>query len=283
MLPPADRFKATISGQGENVFAENTLTARILRRLVALHARQRIFFLWPFAGLALLLFVAIILDAPVTEALISWPPYERAFFEFLTDFGKSDWILIPAFFGMIIGLAAARFMPLAYSWKWAARALGGVSAFVFVGVGLPGLVSAILKRAIGRARPFHLEEHGVLHFEPFSVVDWTMQSFPSGHSTTALAFTVVLITLLNGRLRKTLIIIGMAIGLSRIVGEHHFLTDVLAGMAWGTIGAILVRDWFVTRNFGMRVESGRVRYRLFAGFKPILQRIRRRQMPALFR
>src|SRR5690606_16190113 len=117
--------------------------------------------------------------------------HERAFFEFLTDFGKSDWILVPSLIGLILGLAATRF-PLTYSWCWAARALTGVSAFVFVGVGLPGLVSAILKRVIGRARPFYLEEYGTLHFEPFSFVDWTMQSFPSGHSTTALAFTVVL-------------------------------------------------------------------------------------------
>lgn len=283
MLPGADRFEATKARQGENVFAENTLSARILRRLAALHERHRIYFWWPLAGLALLLFIALTLDAPVTIALIGWPAHERAFFEFLTDFGKSDWILIPAFIGMIVGLGAARFLPLTYSWGWAARSLGGISAFVFVGVGLPGLVSAILKRVIGRARPFHAEDHGILHFEPFSFADWTMQSFPSGHSTTALAFTVVMITLLNGRFRKTLIVIGAAIGLSRIVGEHHFLTDVLAGMAWGTIGALMVRDWFATRNFGMRLENGRVRFRLFAGFAPLWRRLRRGQVPKALR
>lgn len=265
------------------MFADDTFTARALTRMAALHERNRLYFWAPLAVFAVLLFLALTLDAPVTKALISWPPLERAFFEFLTEFGKSDWILVPTLLGVVIGFGLPRIRSLTYSWHWAMRALGWVSAFIFVGVGLPGLVSAILKRVIGRARPFYLEELGVLHFEPFSVIDWTMQSFPSGHSTTALAFTVVLITLLNGRLRITLVTVGLAIGLSRIVGEHHFLTDVLTGMAWGTIGALMVRDWFATRNLGMRVEQGRVRYRMFAGFKPLWRNLRRGQLPKFFR
>lgn len=264
------------------MFADETYSGRTLKRLAELHGRRRVYFWWPVSALLGLIFLALTLDAPVTEALIAWPDHERAFFEFLTDFGKSDWILAPALAGLIIGLATAR-LPLAYSWRWAARALGGISAFIFVGVGLPGLVSAILKRVIGRARPLHLEEYGTLHFEPFSLVDWTMQSFPSGHSTTALAFTVVLITLLNGRLRRTLIAVGVGIGLSRIVGEHHFLTDVLAGMFWGTVGGLLVRDWFASRGLGMRIENRRVRFRLFSGFGPLWRALRRGHVPKLLR
>ncbi len=264
------------------MFAEDTITARFLRHLAILHERRRVLFWWPAAALALFVFVALALDAPVTTALIAWPDHERAFFEFLTDFGKSDWILVPSLLGMLLGFGATH-LRLTYSWAWAAKALGGNSAFIFVGVGLPGLVSAILKRVIGRARPFYLEEYGTLHFEPFSLIDWTMQAFPSGHSTTALAFTVVMITLLNGRFRKTLIVIGVAIGLSRIVGQQHFLSDVLVGMAWGTVGAIMVRDWFATHGFGMRIENGRVRFRLLAGFGPLLRWLRRGHVPRLLR
>lgn len=263
------------------MFAENTLTARTLAALRVAHKTNGFLFWAPAAVLVAFLVIAVLFDAPVSRTLIGWPEHERAFFEFVTDFGKSDWILIPTLLGALLGLGAARLLPLTYKWKWAARALGGTSAFIFLGVGVPGLVSAILKRVIGRARPMHLDEYGAMHFEPFDFLDWTMQAFPSGHSTTGLAFTVVMITLLNGRFRGTLIAIGVGIGLSRIVGSYHFLTDVLAGMAWGTVGALMVRDYFVTRNWGLRLEGRKVRFRLFSGFKPLWRKFRRGQVPAL--
>lgn len=263
------------------MFAENTLSARSIAALREAHRTNGVLYWGPVVTLLGFLAIAVLFDAPVSRALIGWPAHERAFFEFVTDLGKSDWILIPTLIGGIVGLAAARMLPLGYSWKWAAQALGGTSAFIFIGVGLPGLVSAILKRVIGRARPLYLEEYGTLHFEPFDILDWTMQSFPSGHSTTGLAFTVVLITLLNGRFRGTLIAIGVGIGLSRIVGSYHFLTDVLAGMAWGTVGALMVRDYFLTRNWGLRLENGQIRFRMFSGFKPLWRKLRRGQVPAL--
>lgn len=266
----------------ENVFAVNSLTARATRALMRIHRRSFILFWAPFAIAAFFALSALYLDGPISRSLTAWPEPVRAFFAFITDFGKSDWILIPALIGMLLGLAAQR-ARLTFSWKWAVQGLTGVSAFVFIGVGLPGLVAAILKRTIGRARPSHLDELGTLHFGPFDWVDWTMQSFPSGHSTTALAFTVVLVTLTNGKFRAAIITFGLLIGLSRIVTSMHYFTDVVGGVAWGSVGALVVRDWFASRNIGMRIEGGRVRYRMFTGFEPLWRKLRRGQLPRVLK
>ncbi|WP_196258238.1 phosphatase PAP2 family protein [Pelagibacterium limicola] len=264
------------------MFADNTFSDRFWRWIAQEHLSRRIYLRWLPAIVLALLVTAVFFDAPVSVALRNWPAYERAFFTFLTGFGKSDWILIPTLLGMILGFAA-RYANLTYSWRWAARGVLGVSAYVFTSVALAGLVTVVLKRVIGRARPMYLEQYGTLHIEPFNILDWSMHSFPSGHSTTALAFTVVLITLANGRFARTLTAIGLGIGLSRIVVGDHFLSDVAAGCVVGTLVALLVRDYFATRGWTMRVEGKAVRFRMFAAFLPLLRWLRRRHVPKLFR
>jgi undecaprenyl-diphosphatase len=48
----------------------------------------------------------------------------------------------------------------------------------------------------------------------------------------------------------------------------------------GLASAILVRDYFATRHWGMRIENGKINYRMFAAFKPLIRRFRRSQRPA---
>lgn len=198
-------------------------------------------------GLVAFLLLALLLDAPVTRALTQWPAEERAFFAALTPWGESDWILYPTFF-IWLGALALNFFPMGWSVRWAVRAVGALSGFLFVSVGAPGLVSALLKRLIGRARPTELDQFGTLWFEPGAWAQYSLQGLPSGHATTSFALAFALVALF-GRWWAVAYALAALIALSRIVLGVHFLSDALAGALLGTFGAMLVRAVFIRRGW----------------------------------
>ena len=122
--------------------------------------------------------------------------------------------------------------------------------FVFLAVGVPGLFVTIVKRIIGRARPY--VDHGphAFEFHPFSTAAYA--SMPSGHATTVFSILVALGTLWP-RGRTVLWIYALAILVSRVVVSAHFPSDVVAGAVVGTVGALLVRRWFALRRLGFSV------------------------------
>ena len=126
---------------------------------------------------------------------------------------------------------------------------------------MPGLVTVVLKRIIGRARPMYLDELGPLDFRAVRHARLELHSFPSGHSTTAswpLQFSCV--TLTNGRFSGGSSDWGLLIGTQPDCGGRPLsLTTCWPGSFVGTVVAILVRDYFVTRNWGMRMERGKRR------------------------
>lgn len=217
---------------------------------------------WTVGALVALLLTAVQLDAPTTEALTAWSPEVRAFFDWLTDFGEAAWVLVPALMlwaaMWLVRLARPRFWA-----RWAARSVGAMSGFVFLAVGLPGLATTILKRLIGRARPWRLDELGALWFDPVQPLDASLQSLPSGHATTSFAFAVAMVSLFGGRW-GVVFVLAFLIALSRIVVGAHFLSDTIAGALLGSLGAIWVRDWFVARHWVFERRDGRLRNRLAA-------------------
>jgi undecaprenyl-diphosphatase len=120
--------------------------------------------------------------------------------------------------------------------------------YVFIAVGLPGLVSAVAKRWIGRVRP---SDVGPFAYEPFS---WRPEyaSFPSGHTTTAFA-ALVAFGVIFPRIRRVLWVYALFIAVSRVMVSAHYPSDVIAGAAFGAFGALLVRDWFAVRRLGFFV------------------------------
>ncbi len=91
-----------------------------------------------------------------------------------------------------------------------------------------------------------LQEFGLFDFQHFNT-DAAFASFPSGHSTTIGAFAVVM-TVLLPKYRAAFVIFAILVGFSRVgVGAHH-PSDVIAGLAFGATGALLVAKWFCSRG-----------------------------------
>lgn len=224
-------------------------------------------------ALAVTIAIAGVADEALTRTLTAWPAPERAFFAWLTQWGESQWVLVPALVLALLGLVA-RFIPLAMTPKAMIRATGAAGTLMFFGVGLPGLAASLLKRLIGRARPIHLDDAGVFGFSPVSFGDWTFQGFPSGHATTAFA-TAVMVGVLFGRRRTWWIwVLAVLMALSRIVTGAHYLTDVLAGAALGTFGAAWVASVCV-RRWRIPHRDGKGPGRLAAPFRRFWRRTRR--------
>lgn len=92
-----------------------------------------------------------------------------------------------------------------------------------------GIVTPLLKRAFGRARP--IQEEGAHSFQPFSS---THQSFPSGHATNAFAFATAIAGHYDGWLVPTIVYsLASGVAMSRVNDRAHFPSDVLAGALIG--------------------------------------------------
>src|SRR4029077_12864999 len=91
--------------------------------------------------------------------------------------------------------------------------------FVFLAVGLPGLFATIIKRIIGRARPF-VAGNDIWAYDPFS---WQPRyaSFPSGHVTTAFA-ALFAIGALFPQARALMWIYAVMIAVTRVMVTAHY-------------------------------------------------------------
>lgn len=174
-----------------------------------------------------------------------------AVFAVVTDFGLSVWVLAPASIVVLLiaALASPRMGATAYLVLVSVAARFG---FVFMAVAAPGLTVSIVKRLIGRARPY-LNSGGPFEFSPFA---WKahMASLPSGHGTTVFA-TAVAVGALYPRLRPLLWGFATIIAVSRVAVSEHYPSDVLAGALVGVFGALLIRRWFASRRVAFTVQA----------------------------
>jgi membrane-associated phospholipid phosphatase len=202
-----------------------------------------------YAAIAATVVVIIALMVFVDAAVIAWalrlPLWLRDLADAITDFGRSGWSLYPL--GLVlVALAAAMTMslpPLAHRLLafFAARA-----GFLFVAIGLPSLFATVVKRLIGRARPFVGD-----HDDPFAYMPFVWRpeyaSLPSGHATTAAAAAIAFGAIWP-RLRPIMWLYAVVIMLTRVTISVHHPSDVLAGALVGVVGALLVRRWYAARR-----------------------------------
>jgi len=172
-----------------------------------------------------------------------------AFFDFITDFGKSAWLLWPL--GILFLILAALPTVSAMSRAVVAALMVRVG-FLFIAIGAPGLTASIVKNMIGRARPGVGGSVNPSLFDPFH---WTpaYAGLPSGHATAAFAALAAIGTLFP-RARTALLIYALMIAVSRVVLRAHYPTDVAAGALVGIVGALLVRRWFALQRLGFSIR-----------------------------
>lgn len=127
-------------------------------------------------------------------------------------------------------------------WLWGLKKDYSGFAVLFIAVILGNEVNKWLKDMIGRERPLTVETAETL-------------SFPSGHAMVGITLYIITAFLLFRHLnsKKWKWIIGtlttgllLLIGLSRIVLQEHFPTDVLGGYSIGLVWTILwlfLYDW----------------------------------------
>jgi membrane-associated phospholipid phosphatase len=197
------------------------------------------------------------LDAPTIVAVQSVPAWLNGLFNQLTDYGTSGWLLVPIGIALL-ALAALASPSLSHASRLVVTALAVRLGFVFAAVALPGLFVTIVKRLIGRARPFVGGHADPFLYRPFG---WEPDyaSLPSGHATNVFA-ALIAIGLVWPRLRGIMLVYALVIAASRIVVLAHHPSDVLAGALAGAVGALLVRDWFAARRLGFAIGAdGEVR------------------------
>jgi undecaprenyl-diphosphatase len=226
---------------------------------------------WPLFCLAVVLGVALLaqIDIWASQSTIAWPDLWRAPFFFITDYGLSDWVLIPSLTIFILALVAGRLLKDLPG--LAAREVATLSGFVFLGVGVPGLMANLIKRLIGRGRPTEYDVSGAFSFQNV-VNDWSFQSFPSGHTTTAIALAFV-IGFLWPRLFMLFLAIGIVVSFSRVPIGMHYPSDVFGGLVVGMLGAYLVRNIFARRGWLFEIlPDGRIVARPFSAIPRLFQR-----------
>jgi membrane-associated phospholipid phosphatase len=187
----------------------------------------------------------VLLDRATTDWARHLPRGFEAAFEQITNAGESGWFLIP--FGIVVlWLAAIASPDLTRLTQGVLAALAARFGFLFLAIGAPSLFTTIIKRLIGRARPYIDLDGSPFTYMPFA---WRSEyaSLPSGHAATAGAAAFA-IGAIWPRSRPIMWLYAFIIMFSRVVVMAHHPSDVLAGAAVGAVGAAWLRRLFAARR-----------------------------------
>jgi undecaprenyl-diphosphatase len=186
-----------------------------------------------------------LLDRTASDWARHLPGWFIEAFEQITDFGLSGWFLYPL--GVILlGLAAVASPASPRLAQGVFAALGARFGFLFVAIAAPGLFTTIVKRLIGRARPYVGGYDNPFLYKPF-IWQPAYASMPSGHATSAAAAAVA-IGAVWPRARPLMWLYALTIMFSRVVVVAHHPSDVLAGALVGAVGVLLLRRVFAARR-----------------------------------
>ena len=112
-----------------------------------------------------------------------------------------------------------------------------------------GIEKAIVKQLVERERPFVSIGDSIKVRGPA----FEGLSFPSGHSTTAFAFAVLLSAFLPRRWRPVPLVWAVIVAIARLYYGEHNVLDVVAGAALGITFATVL--WFVFLNRYVQASS----------------------------
>lgn len=189
------------------------------------------------------LFLTIMLDR-------SWE--KNAFFDFITEVGNSNWLLISTGIVLVIlsFLTANRFGGAKHM-VWHRVFL--YAYFLFTSVAFSGAIVNLFKLIFGRTRP-HLSD-GTDIWAPLSFGDIFINgSFPSGHATTAGALAVAL-SLLFPRVKWLVVMVFTLVAISRPGVGIHYPSDVFAGVMLGGVFTYFYARYFARKRLLFAFES----------------------------
>ncbi len=192
--------------------------------------------------------IAVLLGTVIVCSIVAWdgtvPGWERAGLEFFNDW--PDWLepgrwvvqqpgvlLFPCAVGGVVALASRR-------WHYAVP-------FAILPIYKLLLEKGVVKSLVERARPFtsigpEITARGSAGLEE--------ASFPSGHTTTAVATGLLVAAFLPKKWRPLPILWGLAVGIARLYYGEHNVLDVVAGAALGGIFATLASAALINRWVG---------------------------------
>lgn len=115
-----------------------------------------------------------------------------------------------------------------------------VGTVMLLALGVGALITNVaLKPMVYRPRPYTHE--GSIYHQVWLLVGQHTESdfsFPSGHTTAAMASMTAIFLSCPKRKSWTALLFAFAMGVSRIYLGVHYFTDVLGGVAAGLVGAI---------------------------------------------
>jgi undecaprenyl-diphosphatase len=175
------------------------------------------------------------------------------FFKFITDLGRSHWMLFPTAAILVFAIVMRR-RHLGFRNAAGYGLMIGATGFAFVSIAGAGLVAVLLKNILGRARPKLFDTVGHFDFQ-FFAFESDYVSIPSGHATSIFAFAAV-IGIFWPRGRLLLYTLAAWIALSRVLIGVHYFTDAVLGAILGISFPFLVRDRFAARRWLFEYAPG---------------------------
>jgi len=120
------------------------------------------------------------------------------------------------------------------------RFIEKLSILVFSSTIISGIVINIIKVIVARYRPPMLLEHNLYGFKTFDI-GYLVNSFPSGHATTAFSVYVAL-ALVFPKFKYFFIVIAILIASSRVLLTAHYFSDIIIGAMIGTFTSIFLYE-----------------------------------------
>lgn len=147
--------------------------------------------------------------------------------------GNGGWLALAA---VIAGLAGIYFKR--------ERLKEGVIS-ILTALEVSGIIVQVLKLIIGRARP-KLDIYS-LSFTPFSTAN-NWHSFPSGHAASCFVFAASM-SFFYPRYSVLWYFVAFFTALGRVIGESHFLTDIMGGALLGIVTGFMAAKIIHERFF----------------------------------
>lgn len=226
------------------------------KRLAPIDRRRAAFLI--AAGIVLIVLVGILFDARAIAWSRTLPPPVRGTFDWITQWGKSGWLLIPSGILVVVVMLG--------DWRRVSRAnaaawfeIATFAAVLFVVVAATGLTTDIIKPLVGRFRPDYVEQ-GAFAFAPLSFGGFSNYSFPSGHATT-MAAVAVMATFVPGVVTVPIVIAAGLVAVSRVIIGVHFPSDVVGGTLIGFGVGYLILRAMTAAGIVYAVRRGRRRHR----------------------